>query len=238
MVERLLYRSVVEGQPIILCERFRSTLDTWDPAFVDGLTSSFQVVTYTYGDFGRSSGEPHADVQTTAQEVKASAAALGLKTSVLGGWPFAGMVAPTVFTEYPELVSHLVLIGTTPRGSVTHRSEEVFFERALKPMTDLTDEEMLFFEPASELNHRTAIFSHERISARQDDVEAPMTKREREFLFPAGAPFKEDKYHTLDKLKAGTQPAVIFSGGQGSGDLFNPLKASGQPIYENGSRRS
>ena len=49
--------------------------------------------------------------------------------------------------------------------------------------------------------------------------------------------FKEDKHHALDKLKTVTKPILIFSEDQGSGGPLTALKASGQPIYENVSKR-
>jgi pimeloyl-ACP methyl ester carboxylesterase len=41
------------GQPIVLCSRFRGNMDTWDPAFLDGLASQgFQVITFDYTGWG------------------------------------------------------------------------------------------------------------------------------------------------------------------------------------------
>ena len=37
---KLAYRSFGEGVPMILCNRFRGMLDTWDPVFLDGLAST------------------------------------------------------------------------------------------------------------------------------------------------------------------------------------------------------
>ena len=33
---QLAYRSIGEGEPMVLCNRFRGILDSWDPAFLDG----------------------------------------------------------------------------------------------------------------------------------------------------------------------------------------------------------
>lgn len=53
---KLAYRVVGRGRPIVLCNRFRGVLDSWDPAFIDALGRHFTVVTFDYSGFGRSTG--------------------------------------------------------------------------------------------------------------------------------------------------------------------------------------
>ena len=128
---KLAYRTVGEGTPLILCNRFRGVLDSWDPAFLDALARGFQVVIFTYGGLGRSTGEPHTDTRGMASDVFALADGLGFGTFVLGGWSLGGMAAQTAFAANPELVSHLVLIGTQPQGKTEHRPEPVFSSHSL-----------------------------------------------------------------------------------------------------------
>jgi hypothetical protein len=45
---KIAYRSIGKGLPIILVNRFRETLDKWDPAFLDTLSSMFNVLTIDY----------------------------------------------------------------------------------------------------------------------------------------------------------------------------------------------
>ena len=45
---KIAYRSIGKGLPIIMVNRFRGTLDTWDPAFLDSLASEFNVITIDY----------------------------------------------------------------------------------------------------------------------------------------------------------------------------------------------
>lgn len=45
---KIAYRSTGKGLPIIMVNRFRGTLDTWDPAFLDALISEFNVITIDY----------------------------------------------------------------------------------------------------------------------------------------------------------------------------------------------
>jgi pimeloyl-ACP methyl ester carboxylesterase len=54
------------------------------------------------------------------RDVKEVAAAFKLTKIIVAGWSIGAMVAQTVTTQYPELVSHAILIGTTPPGG-NHR---------------------------------------------------------------------------------------------------------------------
>ncbi|MEZ4588500.1 MAG: alpha/beta hydrolase [Gemmatimonadales bacterium] len=147
---RIAYRSLGEGPPLLLCNRFRGTLDTWDPAFLDALATRFRVITFDLSGIGRSTGEVPTDGVTAAADVAALARFLGLDRVVLAGWSLGGYVAQVAATRHPGLVSHLVLLGTAPPGVNPHPMEPVFLATALKPVNDLDDEVILFFEPASD----------------------------------------------------------------------------------------
>ena len=132
-----------------------------------------------------------------------------------------GMAAQTLMTEYPVRVSHLILIGTTPPGQNPHPPEQLFYERALKPINDLADEEILFFEPKSEMSRLAAKRSHDRIAERTQDVDIPITPQQWEFLIAAGKPFRIDNYGSLAKLKSSTTPLLVISGDH---DLVFPVE--------------
>ena len=59
---KIAYRSIGKGLPIILINRFRGNLDTWDPAFLDALALRFNVITMDYSGTGLSTGTCAADV--------------------------------------------------------------------------------------------------------------------------------------------------------------------------------
>lgn len=209
---RLAYRSVGSGEPIIFCNRFRGTLDTWDPAFIDALASHHTVIWFAYSGMGRSGGQPADDIIEYARDARAVGLGLGLQKFIIGGWSIGGLVAQTVVTEFPALVSHAVLLGTSPPGKKQYPPENIFFERALKPVNDLADEEILFFEPKSEASRRAARLSHERIAARLEDRDEPMTPAQWEFMLKASATFNADKHGSLEKLKSTTTPLLVICG--------------------------
>lgn len=137
---KLAYRSVGKGAPIILCNRFWGYLDTWDPVFIDALARNFTVITFDYSGLGLSTGNATFEHLSLANDANDLAKALGYKKVIIGGWSLGGMAAQAFTIQYPELVSHAILIGTAPPGKNAFPAENLFFDTALKPHNDLADE--------------------------------------------------------------------------------------------------
>ena len=209
---RIAYRSIGKGTAIILANRFRGTLDTWDPAFLDELARNFNVITFDYSGYGRSTGSTPTDVLTAANDVRDLAEVLKLKTIIVGGWSFGGLVAQTVITQYPSLVTHAILIGTGPPGKNKVAPDKVFFDTALKTFNDLNDEVILFFEPQSEASVKAAKLSHDRLAKRTRDLDVPIPRELWDAYFKVGSDFSTDNYNTRAKLKATRIPLLIICG--------------------------
>ena len=188
---------------------------------MDALAERHEVIWFSYSGMGRSGGQPADDIIEFARDARAVALGLGRQKIIIGGWSIGGLVAQTVVTEFPELVSHAVLLATSPPGKKQHPPENIFFERALKPVNDLADEEILFFEPKSESSRKAARLSHERIAARLEDRDEPMTPAQWDFMLRASATFNADKYGSLEKLKSTTTPLLVISGDH---DIVCPVK--------------
>lgn len=209
---QIAYRSVGQGPALVLCNRFRGTLDTWDPAFIDGLAGHFRVITFDFRGIGRSSGEAPTKIMEMADDTRDLIAGLGLKKVVLGGWSMGGMAAQVLATKHPESISHLILIGTGPAGKNEHDMEPIFLEYAHKPVNDLADEYVLFFEPASEASRRAADRSHERIAQRKTDLDTPVPPEAWPRLHQAGAEFRADAHGSRAMLKETRLPILIVHG--------------------------
>lgn len=134
---KLAYRSIGKGESIILCQRYRGNLEDWDPAFLDALATDFTVIIFDYSGFGLSTGTPPVNMIGFANDVKDLAKSLGLQKIIVGGWSFGGAVAQIATTEFPELVSHAVLLGTRPPGLFKHAPEKIFLETSAKPINVL-----------------------------------------------------------------------------------------------------
>ncbi|MEQ8294727.1 MAG: alpha/beta hydrolase [Roseovarius sp.] len=165
----LAYRSVGEGIPVVLCTRFRATLDDWDPGFLDALAGhGFRVITFDYSGFGRSTGRMSYNPAEMAADPLDLIRGLGLKDVVLGGWSIGGMAAQVAMVQAPDLIRALVLIGTTPPGELVKMAEPLFYELAGKEVNDFEDVVGLFFQPRSEASRAAAARSQARIEARME----------------------------------------------------------------------
>lgn len=168
---KLAYRSVGEGKPFVLCNRFRGVLDLWDPAFIDSLAAEgFKVVTFDYSGLGQSTGEKTYNPGALVKDAKDLVDALGLKDVVIGGWSLGGIAAQIFLAMFGGNVSHVVLLATTPPGQLVKSAEQLFFDTASSPGASLEQFTTLFFEPKDEGSRAASKRSFERIFARKNDL--------------------------------------------------------------------
>jgi pimeloyl-ACP methyl ester carboxylesterase len=210
--KKLAYRSIGAGKPLILCNRFRGILDSWDPAFIDELAKEFQVIIFDYSGIGLSSGTLPAKIAEVADDVKDLAAFLQLKKFIIGGWSYGGIVAQTFSTHYPDAITHTVLIGTNPPGKNENPPETIFLETSAKPVNDLDDEVILFFEPASEISLKAAKLSHDRIAQRVKDKDSMVTVEKFGLYFKGVADYAADQFNSREKLGKLKTPVLSISG--------------------------
>lgn len=209
---KIAYRSIGKGSPIILVNRFRGTLDTWDPLFLDKLAEKNRIITFDYSGIGYSTGTLPTDITDVAKDVKDLADFLKIKKTIILGWSYGGLVTQVATIQYPDLITQTVLIGTGPPGKRVVPLEQAFLDSALKPVNDFDDEIILFFEPTSELSKTAAKASHDRIAKRIDVSKIPSTMEVFQLYFKGSAGLTEDKENYLGKLKAVKTPILVISG--------------------------
>lgn len=211
--DRIAYRSIGTGSPILLANRMRGTIDTWDPLFLDNLAQSHRVITFDYPGVGYSAGKLPGHMSEVAKFIIDFAATLSLKTFVLAGWSWGGAVSQFALTEYPQHITHAILIGTNPPGKNEHPMQQYWLDRALKPINDLDDEYILFFEPRSTASVQAAEASRNRIYARPDVVShIPATADEIQAYFKGVTSYHEDKADHRAKLSTSSVPILILCG--------------------------
>lgn len=215
---RLAYRKIGEGYPLILALRFRGVLDSWDPLFLDTLAQGRAVVTFDYSGMGASTGSPSYQSEDLAQDIIDLADALGIERFDLGGWSIGGTAAQVVAALHHDRVRHLVLIGTAPPGRNAAGAEPVFYERALKPVNDLDDETVLFFEPDWAESREAARQSRSRIESRIAGDRSPPIPPElflpllKERAETGGGDLFADRGGYRDKLAKSDIPILVVSG--------------------------
>lgn len=207
----LAYRMFGEGQPIIFANRFRGNLDSWDPAFLDSIAQTNTVIIFEYSGKSLSTGKQASTYMEMAQDVIDLADNLKINRFAVAGWSLGGFVAQIVLTEFPERVSHGILIGTRAPGLNASPMRAEFFQHALKPTNDLDDEIVLFFNPKYESSKAAAQLSNERIAKRKDDLSIPMSMEQIEKLTKVTG-FTENTYNTLEKMQQTTLPILVLIG--------------------------
>jgi pimeloyl-ACP methyl ester carboxylesterase len=217
---RLAYRSIGAGKPIVFCTRFRGNLDLWDPVFLDGLAEQgFRVITFDYSGLGLSSGEKTYNPASLAKDALDLIDALDLKDVVIGGWSIGGIAAQLVLATAPQRISHVVLIATTPPGELVKTAEQLFYDTAAKPVNDLEDFVVLFFEPRSTASREAARLSMARMSQRTADLSVPVPGewaaaalggKPRNPVFPVPAVLEALKTTKIPVLHIGGDHDIVF----------------------------
>lgn len=216
---RLAYRTFGSGKALLLCVRFRGTMDSWDPLFLDSLVEQgFQVTVFDYSGLGQSTGEPSYNPASLARDIIDLIGALKLGKVVLGGWSIGGIAAQIVLAQAPQLVSHLVLIATTPPGPLVKRGEQLFYTMA-KRENSFDDFVSLFFEPASPASRDAAVASAKRLAGRTLDrsPEVPYEWAGRQLgdepknpVFPVDAVLQALKTTSIPVLHLGADHDIVF----------------------------
>jgi pimeloyl-ACP methyl ester carboxylesterase len=154
------------GVPLVLCQRFRGTMDHWDPALLDVLARERPVVLFDSAGVGQSSGEGASNMAGMAQIAAAVIDKLGHPQVDLLGWSMGGAVCQRLVLDRPGLVRRLVLAGTGPGGVPdAPRAPDKVWQVAGKPANDDEDFLYLFFTE-DETSRRAGIASLRRLDAR------------------------------------------------------------------------
>ena len=208
----IAYRTLGSGEPILLVNRFRGTLDTWDPLFLDLLATKHTVITFDYEGIGYSGGELPLNMKDVAAGIIDFANVMKLDTFHVMGWSYGGLVVQYLAFLYPDRVKKAVLLGTNPIGKNEIPFEPAFFEHALKPVNSSSDYEVIFFEPNSERSRQAAKSSWDRIAERADSTKIPATPELFQRYFAATAGVKEDQDDLRKEFAHTSVPLLAISG--------------------------
>lgn len=210
--KKIAYRKIGNGTPIILANRFRGTLDTWDPLFIDLLAETNTVITFDYSGIGYSEGELPLDLHEVAAEVTKMADYLNFDKYFVGGWSYGGLIAQYATFLYPTRVLGTIVIGSNPMGKNDVPLSPLFLEKALQPTYTPEDIITLFFEPTSEKSSAAGIASLQRITQRYDESKVPVKPEILQRYFAATPQLTEDKDNFRAAYKTLQTPVLVISG--------------------------
>lgn len=163
--------------PLVLLQRFRGTMDDWDPLLLDVLASERRVVIFDNAGVGRTSGESPDTIDGMAAQAAAFIRALGVARVDLLGWSMGGAVAQALTVAEPALVRRLVVAGSGPGGIPgAEPMSDVVRQIASKPGNDDDDFLFLFFDGSDE--RRAAGRAHLRRLNHRAEPPGPPTRLE------------------------------------------------------------
>lgn len=210
--KQIAYRKIGNGTPLILANRFRGTLDTWDPLFLDLLAKNNTVVTFDYSGIGYSEGELPIDLHQVAAEVTKMADYLNFDKYFVGGWSYGGLIAQYATFLYPTRVLGTIVIGSNPMGKNDAPLSPLFLEKALQPTYTPEDIITLFFEPTSEKSSAAGIASLQRIAQRYDESKVPVKPETLQRFFAISPQLAEDTDNFREGYKILQTPVLAISG--------------------------
>jgi pimeloyl-ACP methyl ester carboxylesterase len=113
-----VYRETGGGKvPLVLLQHFRGNLDGWDPALIDALAVSRQVVTFDNVGVGGTTGTTPNTVEQMAFDAVAFVSAMQFDQIDLLGFSIGSFVAQDIALIRPALVRRLILASSAPQGA-------------------------------------------------------------------------------------------------------------------------
>ncbi|AJY45839.1 alpha/beta fold hydrolase [Martelella endophytica] len=102
------------GLPLVLFQRFRGTMDDWDPAFITGLSANRRVIRFDSAGIGRSGGQVPETVAGMAAVAADFLVTINLAQIDLLGWSLGGAIAQQFALDFPHMVRRLIVAGSSP----------------------------------------------------------------------------------------------------------------------------
>lgn len=174
---RYAYRRFGSGRarPLLCLQHFTGTLDNWDPAITDPLTSGREVLLFDSAGVGRSSGEVPRTVGAMATHAFAFLDGLGIASCDVLGYSLGGMVAQVMALERPSMFRKMILVATAPRGGadVMHLDKPSLAPYFGDPkMAGYAVLQKVFFAPTDSSQAAGEAFI-QRLMQRKDDRDRP-----------------------------------------------------------------
>ena len=139
-------RSYGVGLPLVMLNRFRGTIDNWDPALVTSLARERRVLVFDSVGVGESTGETPASVERMADFAAAVMETLEVDSPDILGWSIGGFVAQVLALKAPHLMRKLVLAATTaPAGAPEVAWSPAWLETASHPRPSVETAMSLFY---------------------------------------------------------------------------------------------
>lgn len=227
--QRIAYRVVgtAADEPLLLLNRFRGTMDHWDPALVDALAHERRVLMFDQPGFARSEGQAPATLAAFADSAAAVVRALGCARIDVLGFSMGGTVALQLLLAHPALVRRAVVAGSGP-GHVPDLpadpevSGPEVWRVATKPENTDEDFLFLFFEPTASSQQAGRDYLA-RLRQRADAFAAQVQPAAWQAQLASAMALQDPSRSLLPRLAEVRQPVLVANGRR---DTMVPTYAS------------
>jgi pimeloyl-ACP methyl ester carboxylesterase len=198
--------------PLVLLQHFRGNLDNWDPALVDALAMTREVILFDNAGVGGSTGTVPRTVTAMAHDALSFIDALELREIDVLGFSLGGYVAQELVLIRPRLVRRLVLAGTGPQGGEDmHGFTDEIFEHGTHDEIAPEDILTLFFARSGTSVAKGREFI-QRIFTRTEDRDATPALEVRDAQMDAVTTWGIPDATRLNRLAGITQPVLVANG--------------------------
>ncbi len=210
---RYAYRVIGEadGPPLVMMNRFRGTMDEWDPAFVDRLADDRTVILFDNAGVARSSGAPSPRLAGWADNTATFVGALGYREIDVLGFSLGGLMAQELVHRHPGLVRRLIIAGSGAGYVEGYNVRPQAIAVATKPVN--TDEDFLdlFFRdtPTSQAAGRAHLA---RLRQRDDAFAALVSADAWRAMLSAASDVGTPETSLLNRAPDLTIPVLVANG--------------------------
>jgi pimeloyl-ACP methyl ester carboxylesterase len=195
--------------PLVLCMRFRGTIDHWDPALLQALSNEREVIVFDNAGVGYSSGTTPPSVAEMADGALEFIDALELSSLDLLGWSMGGFIAQTVALARPALVRRLVVAGSGP-GRVPDMPATPDKVLAIMGKQNSDDEDVLYlFFPETADARAAGIASLRRLETRLAESQSAVSAQAGDAQLAAVTAFGTGVWDRLPDLE---MPVLVANG--------------------------
>ncbi|MEV0890707.1 alpha/beta hydrolase [Promicromonospora sp. NPDC050262] len=198
--------------PVVLFQRFRGTMDHWDPAFLEVLAAERDVIVFDNAGIGRSGGVSPDSFAGMAEIAVEFLRRLGIDQIDALGWSIGGFVAQMLALDHPGFVRRLLVLGSGPGGqNGSPGPEPRSVEVMVKPQNDDEDFLYLFFG-LHEDGRRRGLESLRRLDARLSAEPPQVASEAMQAQLQAIGRWGQDDAAAWDRLGELDIPVLVANG--------------------------
>jgi pimeloyl-ACP methyl ester carboxylesterase len=201
-----------DSVPLVLLPHFRGSLDSWDPALLDGLATNRRVIAFDNIGVASSSGLTPTTIAAMANGAVSFVSALSLNRFDLLGFSIGSFVAQEMLLTVPGLIRSAVLASSAPAGaSGMHGWADDVMAGVGGPDPTRKGYADVFFTQ-SEAGLDAAAQAVTRIYRRRDGRDAVTSWQTRNAQYAAVCEWGEPNHARLQRVEAITTPVFLANG--------------------------